>query len=613
MKWVDDLLEPLKESVALQLDDFLISFSEYLPKKYDQVGLVRTIVDIYKNVPIDTVYVPSTFAQGNTVIGEEILFERLERGESFTIEGFGGSGKSIFMRHLWRSLAKRSSRVPLLVELRNIDASNISLSEFIIKNCFGEAKLSIGQFEMLLGDGRFTVLLDGFDELGRNEKSIVEKEIIRFSENYPKASLVVTGRPDERFASWGRFQVIKVSPFDYSQFSELISKIEFDSDVKRAFQVRADKEFFELHREFLSNPLLALMMLVSFGENAEIPSRLSVFYRQCFDALFRKHDAMKQSYERQRTLDQIEFERFFSVFSFLSHQDKRTSFGDNYFTSTISDAMEYLRIPEEKKRGIEIDVIESVNLIAKEGDSYFYIHRSFQEYFAACCVTNVMVDEAPEALSFFAEDSSSTAFRLCCEMHEDLVKDKYLIPKYESLRKFFPVERKPDHPYYVSNIQSFSGGIDVQVWLLESGNKHIYLNGWMFNPRDEIDRLYRCVADLGGYGVTLDEQRFNSSIDVPRPLCNVPELIKGEKFKMTENGRLLLRAESGGIDFILEGIDDIEAKSMINSLVDSEKDECLKSLSELEDVLITFNIYLDKVLRRREENKKLILRPDRNN
>lgn len=610
MNWVDTLLSPLKESVALKLDDFIISFKEYLPQKYKQVGLVRTIVDIYKNVPIDTVYVSSNFLDNSTSISEDELFQRIESGEAFTIEGFGGSGKSIFMRHLWRSLAKRGSSIPILVELRNIDLSKGSLTDFIVGSCFGEARLSTGQFEMLLGDGRFTVLLDGFDELGQNDKRNVEREIIKLSEHFSKTSIVVTGRPDERFSSWGRFQTLKVAPFTFSQFSELINKIDFDPDSKRSFQNRADEDFFNLHREFLSNPLLALMMLVSFGENAEIPSRLSVFYRQCFDALFRKHDAMKQAYERQRTLDQLEFERFFSVFSFLSHQDKKTSFGDNYFHRNISDSMEYLGIPEEKRSGIEIDVLEAVNLLAKEGDFYFYIHRSFQEYFAARCVTTVMVNEVPQALSFFADDTNSTAFRLCCEMHEDLVKEKYLIPEYERLRHLFPTECPDDHPLYVADVQGCSGEIGVHLWATENGEKFAELNGWMFNSAHDVDKLYRCAANVGDKGGALNEARFELSIEVPKPLCNAVMLSEIKRAELVESGRVLISIQGKDLRFVIDGIVDPAGISAIEVVLDRERHECMKSLLKLNEILLSFNQYLESNLKRRESSRKLLIRSE---
>lgn len=609
--WVDELVKPLKQSVALHIDDFIFHLRGFLSNKYDQLGSVRIIVDPYKSVPIDTVYVESTFSQANEILSEKDLSDRIENGESFTIEGFGGAGKSIFMRHLWRFLALRGHTIPLLVELRNLDCNKETLIEFILNNCVGEGPITMAQFEMLLSDGRFTILLDGFDEIGRDEKRDVERQILKSSDTFNKCSFIVTGRPDDRFASWENFYSIKVRPLTFDQFSDLINRVDFDAAAKVAFQKRADESFFNLHREFLSNPLLALMMLISFGENAEIPSRLSVFYKQCFDALFRKHDAMKQSYERQRTLDRIDFERFFSVFSFLSHQDKKVSFGDNYFHNTISASIDYLGLPKDQKEGIEVDVLESLNLLAKEGDLFFYIHRSFQEYFAACCVTNVMVDEAAEALAFFAEDTNSTAFRLCCEMHEDLVKEKYLIPEYERLRDCFPANTGKDGIPLAVDFLSCVGEMGCHLWRMKDGSKKVELNGWSFILSDELDNLYRSAANLNSEGINLRNDLNRLLVKLLRPLSNAPEMAEGDKVESLGNGRVIIKVQNGELVFSVDGVADTECIDFINNVINRARSACTENLLELDALLREFNCYLEKTLQRRGKERKLLLRATR--
>ena len=41
------------------------------------------------------------------------------------------------------------------------------------------------------------------------------------------------------------------------------------------------------------------MMLMTFDEFAEIPSKMHIFYDQAFSVLYNKHDAMKTSFRRK--------------------------------------------------------------------------------------------------------------------------------------------------------------------------------------------------------------------------------------------------------------------------------------------------------------------------
>ncbi|GLU29927.1 NACHT domain-containing protein [Brucella sp. NBRC 12950] len=607
MKWISNLVEPISSSVTLRLKGFDEPFSEYLRSRFDQLGLVRTIVDQHRNVSIESVYVQPFLAIENNTIDEKELLARLENGESFVIEGFGGSGKSMLVRTLWRTLAKRGEKVPLLAEMRNIRSEVGSLTDYILKTCFGNASLSQDQFHALLSDGRFVILLDGFDELSRADKKIIEEQVLDLAERFPSISVVVTGRHDPRFSSWIRFTCARVVGLTYKQFCELIDRIDFEPSTKAAFQKRADEEFFNKHVEFLSNPLLALMMLVSFGENAEIPSKLSIFYKQCFDALFRKHDAMKQAFERERALDRIDFERVFSVFSFLTHQDKQVSFGDNYFHEILSKSLKYLGIGQDKKSSIEIDMIEAVNLIAREGDYFFFIHRSFQEYFAAWCVTRVMVDEAEDALTIFADDQNSTAFKLCCELHEDLVIEKYLIPEYNRISNLLLYEESGSDKAIQLNTQNYRGKMGCQTWLKVDGSLSVYLNGWTFRPISEVSRFYRCAAHIDQNIAKLEIQRKDYELTIPGTYCTATFVTKEDKSEVMEQGSLVMSLQNGEVQCTIEDILDVAAITEIERWVNKVRVQSKELVRELEWVTGEMNLALWKLFGNGKAEKPKLL------
>jgi hypothetical protein len=96
---------------------------------------------------------------------------------------------------------------------------------------------------------------------------------------YSDCIFLVTSRPDEtRFAGWNEFYVGKILPFDAKQVDLFIKKIDFDEKLKNRFILEVKKNLFKTHKEFLSNPLLCTMMLMTYNEFDEIPAKRHVFY-----------------------------------------------------------------------------------------------------------------------------------------------------------------------------------------------------------------------------------------------------------------------------------------------------------------------------------------------
>ena len=72
------------------------------------------------------------------------------------------------------------------------------------------------------------------------------------------------------------------------QVIRLISKIDYDRDLKRHFIEQIYHHLYASHKSFLSSPLLATIMLLTYEYFAEIPNKMHIFYEQAFAALFRR-------------------------------------------------------------------------------------------------------------------------------------------------------------------------------------------------------------------------------------------------------------------------------------------------------------------------------------
>lgn len=82
------------------------------------------------------------------------------------------------------------------------------------------------------------------------------------------------------------------------------------------------------------------MMLMTFNENATIPSKLTEFYKSAFQTLLTWHDATKDSFERDRTLYVDEFRKVFSTFCLITYYDQNFEFDEPQFRNYIRKALD---------------------------------------------------------------------------------------------------------------------------------------------------------------------------------------------------------------------------------------------------------------------------------
>jgi len=194
-----------------------------------------------------------------------------------------------------------------------------------------------------------------------------------------------------------------------NQTRQLITNADYDPDVKRTFIKRLTDDFFERHESFLGTPLLAILLMLTFEEYAEIPNSLHVFYRNAFETLVRRHDAMKAQFLRKThsncTADELK--GIFSSFCVLTYSKSRFQFLEENVIEYLKQALVQQRIRSDP-RDLLSDLIESICLLQKEGFEISFVHRSFQEYFCALFVSQApagVVSQYLDSGRFRVEDS----------------------------------------------------------------------------------------------------------------------------------------------------------------------------------------------------------------
>jgi len=371
--------------------DFGIAFEDYLEYTSETYSKLKTL--LYKQTPkfIYSFYEPVGILRNRkNVIDTSNVNNVLEIGKKVIITGTGGIGKSVMLKHFFLDTIKRTSFVPIFVELRslnNFPKESINIEKHIY-TIMRNHKFTLEKkyFDYSIETGCYVILFDGFDELKNDIAETVTQEIFKFCDKYPDNYYIVSSRPLQEFIGWNQFEEVKAMRLTKKQALSLIGKIEYDEVVKEKFSQALDEELYDKYKSFASTPLLLTIMLLTFENRYSMPDKLNDFYEQAFMALFHTHDATKGGYRREK-FSKLGFEDFKLVFSHFCFK----SFFNSDFEFTESKAIEYLE--QTKKKGVISkdyeaeayleDLSKSVCMLVHEGLNYVFSHRSFQEYFAA--------------------------------------------------------------------------------------------------------------------------------------------------------------------------------------------------------------------------------------
>lgn len=321
----------------------------------------------------------------------DATIEKLEAESKYAIiEGIGGIGKSMLLTHLFLSSASSETRTtPLFLSLKDYKDTTSNIVDFICKSV-KEFDPDISQSSIIdaLQKKCLILLLDGLDEIQSGNREAFNQDLEAFIKSYPGNTVIMTSRPVYSFVSYSKFSVFDIQPLTKEQAITLVNKLEFwDESGKKSFLEALDKTLYWSHKQFASNPLLLTIMLMTYSSFGEVPAKMHVFYSKAYETMARLHDASKGSFKRplHTKLTPEEFSKLFAQFCARTYTDEILEFDTRLFSAYMSKV---LNKADEDYRDIAprdflLDLTDNLCIMYHEGEKYYFIHRSFQEYFAA--------------------------------------------------------------------------------------------------------------------------------------------------------------------------------------------------------------------------------------
>jgi 3',5'-cyclic AMP phosphodiesterase CpdA len=366
-------------------------------------------------VNLDDMYIPLRFGEKYDLehlgSGDPIDADRLlERTKPLAIIGNAGSGKTTWMRQIFRQLIHARTAVPFFVELREVAASwgerndaERTIEAFLLdelKKC-GLVGSEAALAEILDGrDGpRPVLLVDGWDELGDLGER-VRKCLSEFRAAHHRAVIIVSSRPygESRPAGSEGFETLQIQPLDNADVRLLTHK--FHRRVHGEEEAAADRSTDDFmtrlaavpEAQALGRTALLLTMMLLLSREGPLPDKRHKLYLACMRNLLDARPALRESEGAQlrrnewRPSDQEARLRAVSEMAYRMQSDGYKDVGRGPIVRAWEDASQLLAgsWTREQQEGFLVWLINSAGVLVDRADGAIsFTHLSFQEFLAA--------------------------------------------------------------------------------------------------------------------------------------------------------------------------------------------------------------------------------------
>ncbi len=352
-----------------------------------------------------------------------------ESDHRFVILGAPGSGKSTLLEYLALDCAEAFQkerwgeappRFPLLVKIRDFEQKlrqssdpGYSIREFLYDFIRSDYCLALpdGFFEKYLNAGNALLLFDGLDEVAEEaRRQEIKDKIHLFINNLPASNRVII---TSRIAGYirTRFNVEAYRHFTLTEFDD-DEIAEFSRNwyrCREASEADADRLSADLTealtqkpqvKELARNPLLLTIIGVIHRYEAQLPEDRLTLYKKATEALL-------HTWESAKRLDQkFNFERKHQFLEKVGFELQQQESGESSGTTIPREALLELLIPEfvnalkyddvdarsEAREFIERIRTRSGLVVELAPGQYGFVHKTFQEYFAAAYIARETKD-----------------------------------------------------------------------------------------------------------------------------------------------------------------------------------------------------------------------------
>lgn len=440
------------------------SFTSYFEGSFKRVKNVPFVLSGTNNIDLLSIFQPTYLKSEISHVScyTADLDNILKESDNAWIYGYGGIGKStmlkyFFLKEIEKATSNNNQRIPIYIELRKYNFDSKKRREFL-NFIYEESKvlgfdLEFKYFEYMAKKGRFIFLLDAFDEIASNNMEQAATEIEELATKYSNNPILVTSRklPFNHINNASLFHSYQTNGLSKEEAIALIKRIstlsisDSKEEVFERFIKSLEERLYDEYQSFAENPILLFLMLQMFERNASFPTEKATFIKDSYRLLYKEHDHSKLvalTREFKTDLPESTMMRVISYLCFLTYFEnngKKSEFTESEILSLLNRVLNNEGLSLTRAEDLLADLITCLCIIHKEGQSYYFVHNIFQEFYAA----NYLYDldnEVQEQFfkdNFLTKDMNSRLIETTLEYYAEL--DKEFNKKKLKYNLFLPV------------------------------------------------------------------------------------------------------------------------------------------------------------------------------
>ena len=358
----------------------------------------------------------------------QYVIEALTEGQQILLLGSAGQGKTTLLKQVFTLMIDRflnestetATPFPMYIPLREFPTFTGNAIELLWNYASEDFPLSFEDFTYLVRNNHIVFLFDGFDEIRGEltQQAINERAMSKvfarpsilscrksFFEFYLSMSAI-----QEYYSQWIELQPLKLNSSITKYITTFCQKKQLKASQKN---ITTPEKIIEAIRgkqelqDLLQRPLLLLMMLDIFTDPRETsedqwnPTKLYQKYTEKWlknEAA--KTDSLLKWYEKAMLVQEIAWFTYTAKSTVSSPYNQTVTF-------TRSDLSHIVKIvahhyPHLSTAQILEDLCFRTVLAVSEGENYYFLHKSFQEYFVAKYIFERMRVKEPNELTIEA-------------------------------------------------------------------------------------------------------------------------------------------------------------------------------------------------------------------
>lgn len=365
-----------------------VLLDQYMRRLLRRICGITTIVFPQHVLPLTSIYEPLTlrerYRQSEAEEPAPFGVGELEKGLNYFIVDSAGMGKSTFAKHFVLEILTSTTKIPLFLELRRISEGESLLGKLAAEIDGAKKDVDERLLPLLLLESEFVLILDGYDEVPEQIRKSLGEQVTQLAVECENLQLIVTARPEVSLPELPGSKVLTIEPLTKAQAESLVLRYDAVADIDVGRKLAA--QFDVVSEQFLKTPLLVVLLYRTYGFNQSIATRVSSFYDEVFNALYKGHDLSKAGFSREKfsRLDSEDFRRLLRGFSFLlAARQKDTLKSKTEGVTIVEEAVRLTSVSPASASAFFDDLLLAVPLLIKEGTEHRFIHKSIGEFFAA--------------------------------------------------------------------------------------------------------------------------------------------------------------------------------------------------------------------------------------